>query len=182
MPANAIVTPRLIVREADKAIAFYTNVFGARERHRFTMPDGRIIDYVSGLADIDARTIRAVGDPDARLGGPADAVLWGQQRHQPQVGMCGDQVDVGGAGAVDTGVVGDQTDPLAAQRRRHIGQEHLDARHNAAGGRRCRRLRAADHHGAGQQNAQQTAAESHEGHPGTIERPGKRPGSRLPWK
>ncbi|MCB9731917.1 MAG: VOC family protein [Deltaproteobacteria bacterium] len=44
MPANAIVTPRLIVREADKAIAFYTNVFGARERHRFTMPDGRIID------------------------------------------------------------------------------------------------------------------------------------------
>lgn len=29
--------------------------------------DGRVVDYVGGLADIEARVLRAVGDPEARL-------------------------------------------------------------------------------------------------------------------
>lgn len=29
---------------------------------------GRVIDFVSGIADLESRTLRAVGDPDARLG------------------------------------------------------------------------------------------------------------------
>ena len=32
-----------------------------------TRPGGRIIDHVGGVADLDARLLRAVGDPDARL-------------------------------------------------------------------------------------------------------------------
>jgi PhnB protein len=36
------VTPYLMVRDADRAIAFYTQAFGAQEVMRFPTPDGRI--------------------------------------------------------------------------------------------------------------------------------------------
>ncbi len=36
------VTAYLCVKGAAEAIAFYTRAFGARERYRITMPDGRI--------------------------------------------------------------------------------------------------------------------------------------------
>ena len=36
------VTPYLMVRDAQRAIAFYAQAFGARELMRFPMPDGKI--------------------------------------------------------------------------------------------------------------------------------------------
>ncbi len=37
------VTPSLIVRDADRAISFYKKAFGAKERFRMNMPDGKTI-------------------------------------------------------------------------------------------------------------------------------------------
>lgn len=58
------VTPYLIVDGADKAIVFYTSVFGAAERMRLSGPDGRIGhaelkigDSVVMLADENLETI-----------------------------------------------------------------------------------------------------------------------------
>lgn len=36
------ITPNAIVEDAAKAIAFYEKVFGAQEKSRLTMPDGKI--------------------------------------------------------------------------------------------------------------------------------------------
>jgi PhnB protein len=41
-PGYAGVTPYLIVRDADRALAFYKEVFGARQTLRLDYPDGKI--------------------------------------------------------------------------------------------------------------------------------------------
>jgi len=37
------LTPRIIVRDADRAIGFYEKVFGAEVLERFAMPDGLVV-------------------------------------------------------------------------------------------------------------------------------------------
>ena len=53
-----MITPNLIVRDAENAIAFYKKVFGAEERVRLKMPDGKVVhcelmigDSILNLAD-----------------------------------------------------------------------------------------------------------------------------------
>ena len=48
---------------------------------------------------------------------------------------CGDQIDIRGSRPVDRAVVGDEADPFSAERRRQIGEEHLDAGSNGPWGR-----------------------------------------------
>jgi PhnB protein len=40
--SNNTITPYICVKDADAAIAFYTEAFGAKENFRMTGPDGRI--------------------------------------------------------------------------------------------------------------------------------------------
>lgn len=56
---NAIITPRLVVRDAHEAIAFYTRVFGAREQARFTTPDGRVIHAELSFGGASGMTLTA---------------------------------------------------------------------------------------------------------------------------
>jgi PhnB protein len=57
------VTPYLIVKGAEHAIAFYEQVFGARELYRMKMPDGRV-----GHAELqlgDSRVMLADENPES---------------------------------------------------------------------------------------------------------------------
>jgi PhnB protein len=63
------VTPYIVVRGADRAMAFYTQVFGAREDFRLSEPDGKV-----GHAELllgDSRLMLADEYPDFGALGPA---------------------------------------------------------------------------------------------------------------
>jgi PhnB protein len=72
------VTPSLVVRGADRAIAFYKNAFGAKERNRMPGPDGKLMhaeiqigDSIVMLADefpeMGSRSPQSVGGASASL-------------------------------------------------------------------------------------------------------------------
>ena len=56
-----------------------------------------------------------------------DAVLGREQGDELQVLVPRDQIDDRRSRTVDRRLVGDETDTLSAQRRRHVGEKHLDA-------------------------------------------------------
>lgn len=65
VPANyRRVTPCLVVQGAAKALEFYREVFGARERMRFPAPDGTIAHAELEIGD----SVLIVEDADTRLG------------------------------------------------------------------------------------------------------------------
>jgi hypothetical protein len=80
--------------------------------------------------------IAVVDDPLARGGGAADPVLGREQRHQLQILVRGDEVDLGRSSAVDACMVRDQTDALPAHLLRDVRKEHFDARPDAVAGAR----------------------------------------------
>ena len=86
-----------------------------------------IFGRVEGVDRHAGLFIDIIGDPDTRLGGAADTMLRRQQRHELQVVVLRDQINVRRARPVDPRVIGDETNPLAPQRRRQIGEEDLDA-------------------------------------------------------
>lgn len=45
------ITPHLVVRNADQAIAFYKRAFGAKELHRMPSPDGEILHAQIKIGD-----------------------------------------------------------------------------------------------------------------------------------
>jgi PhnB protein len=67
-PGYHSVTPYLIVNDANRALSWYANAFGAREVMRLSAPDGRI-----GHAEIDiggGRVMLADENPDIGAHGP----------------------------------------------------------------------------------------------------------------
>lgn len=50
-PGAHTVTPYLTVRDATAAIEFYKRAFGAKERHRMTAPDGKIMHAEVKIGD-----------------------------------------------------------------------------------------------------------------------------------
>ena len=67
--ATDALSPYLVVNGADRAIAYYTRVFGARESYRLSWPDGRV-----GHAELrigEALLMLADEHPDFGALGPA---------------------------------------------------------------------------------------------------------------
>jgi PhnB protein len=75
------VTPYLVIKGAAKAIEFYKNVFGATEKMRMPMPDGRLghAEIVVGDSVImlaDEHPERGYLGPQARGGTPVSMMLF----------------------------------------------------------------------------------------------------------
>jgi PhnB protein len=67
------VTPYLIVKNASQAIEFYKKAFGAQERYRLPMPDGKI-----GHAELQIRdSIVMVSDENPQFGNQSPQALNG---------------------------------------------------------------------------------------------------------
>jgi PhnB protein len=50
--ANVTLTPRLVVRGADRAIEFYQRVFGAKLEERFAEENGHVVQAVVSIGDV----------------------------------------------------------------------------------------------------------------------------------
>jgi PhnB protein len=73
VPARQSVLPYLLVRDCARALAFYAAAFGARERVRFPLPDGRI-----GHAEIELGGNQVwLSDEAPEKGFPGPATLGG---------------------------------------------------------------------------------------------------------
>lgn len=73
-----------------------------------------------------AAGIDFIGDLHTGISIAADAVLGRQQRHELQVLVSRDEIDVRGPASIDAGVIGNQSHPAAAKRGGNIFEEHLD--------------------------------------------------------
>lgn len=72
------MTPKLVVSDADAALAFYTAAFGAAETERYTMPDGTIVYASMRIGDsVVAVKDEGHGDlaPTSAGGGPSIITL-----------------------------------------------------------------------------------------------------------
>ncbi len=67
------LTPGLSVRGAAEALEFYRRAFGARERHRLAMPDGKIAHAEFQIGD----SIFMIGDENPAWGMPSPETLGG---------------------------------------------------------------------------------------------------------
>ena len=67
------VTPYLAIKNATEALEFYKKAFGATERYRLMMPDGRVGHAEIGLGD----SIVMLSDEFPEYGGKAPAALGG---------------------------------------------------------------------------------------------------------
>lgn len=56
------ITPRLIVKSVPDAIAFYTEVFGAHEHHRFASPAGIVVHAAITIGDAVVSLAQEVRD------------------------------------------------------------------------------------------------------------------------
>jgi len=61
------VTPSMNLREADKAIQFYKDVFGAEERLRMPMPDGQVMHAELKIGDSIVTLGEAMRSPVSNL-------------------------------------------------------------------------------------------------------------------
>jgi PhnB protein len=68
-----IVTPSLVVRGADRAIAFYKNAFGAREKLRMPGPDGKVMHAELQIGD----SIVMVADESPEMGSRSPQTVGG---------------------------------------------------------------------------------------------------------
>ncbi len=121
-----------------------------RERHRGNVRPGPASDLLE-VVDQDVDVLQHLGrgtaifrhvegeDRNARLpiglvrnllalGGVAtDAVFRRQQRHESQLSVLRNKVDVRRPGAVNAALVGDEANALAAHPGRNVGKEHFDS-------------------------------------------------------
>jgi PhnB protein len=94
-PGLPVLSPYLVVKDAPAAIAFYVRAFGAEERYRLAMPDGRI-----GHAELRIRgAVLMLADPFPEYGiaAPGDA------RPSVTLHLYVDDVDAVAARAVEAG-------------------------------------------------------------------------------
>jgi uncharacterized glyoxalase superfamily protein PhnB len=69
------VTPHLTVRDAARAIEFYKKAFGAKEKGRHSMPDGKIMHGDSHVY-LNEEFPGAGGSPQTLKGSPVTIHLW----------------------------------------------------------------------------------------------------------
>ena len=72
-PGYHTVTPYLVCRGAAEAMAFYSKAFGAKERMRMPMPDGKIAHAEMRIGD----SIVMLGDESPQMGATAPQTIGG---------------------------------------------------------------------------------------------------------
>ena len=76
-PGYHTVTPYLVCRGASDAIAFYQKAFGAKERMRMPMPDGKIAHAEIRIGD----SLVMLGDESPQMGASAPQTIGGTAVH-----------------------------------------------------------------------------------------------------